>query len=193
MASEETPCASGALRGRLAPAAEAEGLAPKQMAEIRAKSLSALVFTGSSVEDREGWRKEEGGRAYWSRYERQDLRVAGNRLGSTCSFRERNEQSALRSTVLDAGKALASRLHSLERRGMLFHLLAFHHRLATRRDGIRIVEMDRQSMHVRFGCGVDAAGLVEIKAQRFGIRGLEKHARPIAKHAVMGQGQLAAL
>lgn len=37
-----------------------------------------------------------------------------------------------------------SRLHALERRGMFRHLLAVHEGLATRRDGVRVVEGQRQ-------------------------------------------------
>src|SRR5688572_26598890 len=53
-----------------------------------------------------------------------------------------------------------SRLHPLERGGMLRHLLAVHDRFATGRDRIGIVEADRQSVHVRFFLRIDPAGFV---------------------------------
>src|SRR5437667_5520808 len=76
---------------------------------------------------------------------------------------------------------------------MLGRLFAIDDRFATRRDRVRIVETDRQGVHVRLLRDIDPARLVEVEFQRLGVRRLEEHARPIAHDAVMGQGQLAVL
>ena len=76
---------------------------------------------------------------------------------------------------------------------MFRHLLAIHDRFAARRDGVGIVERDRQGMHVRFLLRIDAAGFIEIEPDRFRVRRLEQHGGSITHDTIMRHGQLAAL
>ena len=76
---------------------------------------------------------------------------------------------------------------------MILGWFAVNNRFAGRRDRVRVLKANGQSVHVRLFGRVQPASGVEVEFQGFFVRRTEEHGRAVPENAIMRQCEFAAL